>query len=47
MEKKDYLNYTFGTQFRLRAANISHANCKSMIDQKRSTSQTSRVMTTC
>ncbi|CAD8062856.1 unnamed protein product [Paramecium sonneborni] len=45
-ETKDYLNYTFGTQFRLRATNISHNNCKSMMEQKRSTSQTSRIMTT-
>ncbi|CAD8066818.1 unnamed protein product [Paramecium sonneborni] len=45
-ERKDYLNYTFGTQFRLRTTNKSQTNCKSMVEQKRSTSQTSRVMTT-
>ncbi|CAD8056872.1 unnamed protein product [Paramecium primaurelia] len=45
-ERQDYLNYTFGTQFRLRTTNISHSNCKSMMNQKRSTSQTSRIMTT-
>ncbi|CAK75639.1 unnamed protein product (macronuclear) [Paramecium tetraurelia] len=45
-ERKDYLNYTFGTQFRLRTTNISHSNSKSMMGQKRSTSQTSRIMTT-
>ncbi|CAD8155066.1 unnamed protein product [Paramecium octaurelia] len=45
-ERKDYLNYTFGTQFRLRTTNISHSNSKSMMSQKRSTSQTSRIMTT-
>ncbi|CAD8050461.1 unnamed protein product [Paramecium primaurelia] len=45
-ERKDFMNYTFGAQFRIRGTNISHINKTPVVNQKRSTSQTSRIMTT-
>ncbi|CAK66005.1 unnamed protein product (macronuclear) [Paramecium tetraurelia] len=46
-ERKEFMNYTFGAQFRIRGTNTSNINNnKSSISQKRSASQTSRIMTT-